>query len=373
MQPDDRDGPIGAAPPPIGLDRVEVGGEDRRTGLTRQHYLFAAFLFISGGIGAVLPTLFQPPRPGYYYLLPLLAIGSGLTIWALARRLPRRGLHVVAVVGALEIALTVSVVDERFSIYYVLVAIYVAFVLASRRVIALHIGFLALLALTPVIYDPDDVRGHLVQAFLLLPVLILAGGSVAFLRERLEASEARYRELSELDPLTGVGNYRMMGVRVPQELARHRRYGHPLSLLVIDLDDFKRINDEYGHQRGDAVLQNVAAALLGAVREHDIVVRQGGDEFAVVAPETGADAALYLSERLRGAVRAVAPEGGEIGASIGCALFPDDADTLEGLLDVADTRLRGSKQERPHRYGRPRIGRTGREPQGHRLARPPAD
>lgn len=342
---------------------ADEGDESADGELTRQHYVFAAILFICGGIGAVLSTLFQPPRPPTYYLLPLLAISSGLITWKLAAQLPRRALHAVAVLAALEIALTVAVVDDSFAIYYVLIAIFVAYVLVSRGAIALHIGFVIVLSFAPAIYDADAAHHHLVQACVLLPVLILAGGSVAFLRERLEASEARYRDLSELDPLTGVGNYRMMGLRVPNELSRHKRHGRPLGLLVIDLDDFKRINDEHGHQRGDAVLREVAAAMLGAVRDHDIVVRQGGDEFAVVAPETGADAALYLAERLRRAIGEVAPGGDEISASVGCAMFPDDADTLEGLLDVADTRLRGTKRDRPRHAERVHAAARGREPE----------
>ena len=119
--------------------------------------------------------------------------------------------------------------------------------------------------------------------------MILAGGAVAYLRERLAASEDRYRRLSERDPLTGVGNYRMLSLRVPRELRHHARHGRSLALMVFDLDDFKRINDSYGHQRGDAVLQEVASALLAGVRDHDVVVRQGGDEFAVVAPRAGRD------------------------------------------------------------------------------------
>ncbi len=125
---------------------------------------------------------------------------------------------------------------------------------------------------------------------------------------------------------------------------------------MIDLDDFKRINDSYGHQRGDVVLQEVAKALLSGVRDHDIVVRQGGDEFAVVAPETGEEEADRLAERLSAAVHRVSPDGKPMSASMGCARFPEDAETLEGLLAAADARLRGDKSTKPSgRRGRPSV------------------
>ncbi len=319
---------------------------------TIQHYRLAAVLFLGGGIGAVLPdALHQPAHAATVYLLPLLALVSGAIVWALSTRLPRRGLHVVAVVAALEIALTVALADQIFATYYTFVAIFAAYVFKKRTEIAAHVVFCCVAAFAPVIYEVDS-RQSLIEWFILVPTLVLAAGAVAFLRERLGASEERYRRLSECDPLTGVGNYRMLTARVPRELRRHVRFQRPLSVFVIDLDDFKRVNDSYGHQRGDAVLQEVGRALQETVREHDIVVRQGGDEFAVVAPETGEEAARQLGMRLRAAVGGIAEDGRAIGASIGCARFPEDADTLEGLLATADARLRAAKGDKPPRAER---------------------
>ena len=320
---------------------------------TRLNWQLAAVLFVGGGLGAVLPdALHRPEHPATVYLLPLLAFLSGVVCWLLAGRAPRQWLHIVAGVASLEIALTVALADLSFATYYTFIAIFVAYVFRDRRWIAAHIGFAALLTFAPLIYSEESARGILIDSMVLVPTLILAGVSVAFLRERLEASEERYRDLSERDPLTGVGNYRMLTVRVPQELRRHRRYGHSLALFVIDLDDFKRINDSYGHQRGDAVLQDVGLALMAGVRDHDIVVRQGGDEFAVVAPETDRIAADQLGDRLALAVGRISADGNPVGCSMGVARFPEDADTLEGLLAVADARLRGAKGDKPSRYGR---------------------
>ena len=320
---------------------------------TRQHYFLAGVLFVGGGLGAILPdALHDPPQPAAIYLLPALAVVSGILCWFLAERLPHRYLHAVALVATLEVALTVGFADPVFATYYTFIAIFAAYVFTSRRAITGHIAFLGLVSAAPLVYSPDTARESLEQVLILVPTLILAGGAVAFLRERLEASQARYQRLSELDPLTGAGNYRMLSLRVPQELRRHGRSGLPLSLLAFDLDGFKRVNDTYGHQRGDSVLRSVAAALEDGVRDHDIVVRQGGDEFAVVAPETDAEAALALAGRLCVAIGDISPEGVRIGASMGVAMYPDDAETFEGLLAVADERLRTAKVESMVRYPR---------------------
>ena len=339
-------------PPPLVPDGDEQLAARREQ--TRLNWQLAAVLFVGGGAGAVLPdVIHRPEHPPTIFLLPLLAVLSGVVCWLLAGRAPRRWLHIVVVVASLEIALTAGLAYEGFATYYTFIAIFVAYVFRDRRWIAAHIGFAAVLTFAPLFYSDESVREGVMRGLVLVPTLILAGVSVAFLRERLEASEERYRDLSERDPLTGVGNYRMLTVRVPQELRRHRRYGHCLALFVIDLDDFKRINDSYGHQRGDAVLQDVGLALMAGVRDHDIVVRQGGDEFAVVAPETDRIAADQLGDRLALAVGRISADGNPVGCSMGVARFPDDADTLEGLLAVADARLRGAKGTKPSRYARP--------------------
>jgi len=339
------------AAPATGASALSIEARAARRAQTCQHYRLAAILFAGGGLGAILPdALHDPPHPATIYLLPLLAMVSGAVCWALSTRLSRRWLHATAIVATLEVALTVGFADGIFATYYTFVAIFVAYVLTSRGAIALHLALVCLVTFAPIAYDPGDARQALLQALIIVPTVLLAGGAVAFLRERLAASELRYRDLSERDPLTGVGNYRMLSVRLPRELARHIRFDRPMAIIVIDLDDFKRVNDSYGHQRGDAVLQEVGRALTEGVRAHDIVVRQGGDEFAVVAPETDVAAADELGRRLAAAVDTITAGETPIGASTGNAHFPGDAATLEGLLAVADARLRDAKGRKPTRY-----------------------
>jgi len=130
----------------------------------------------------------------------------------------------------------------------------------------------------------------------------VAGIAMAAFRN-IRRTQSQLQDLAIHDPLTRVLNARTFSDRLGQELRRNRRYGRPLSLLYLDLDDFKIVNDSHGHQTGDAVLRLVAEAIRGAVRQADIVGRLGGDEFAVLMPETGADVAEAAAGRLAKSLR----------------------------------------------------------------------
>jgi diguanylate cyclase (GGDEF)-like protein len=125
------------------------------------------------------------------------------------------------------------------------------------------------------------------------------------------------------DPLTGLSNRRGLDERIAYEIARHARECRRFAVLAIDLDGFKRVNDRFGHAAGDEVLRSVAAAVLGAVRESDTVARYGGEELAVLLPDTEADGAATVAEKLRAAVAALSvPAGGEalrVTVSVGAA------------------------------------------------------
>ena len=107
------------------------------------------------------------------------------------------------------------------------------------------------------------------------------------------------------DPLTGLFNRQYATDALERDCRRARRYGTPLSCLILDLDGFKELNDRFGHAEGDAVLRQVAAAVTHSVRDIDTAARYGGDEFLILAPETGLDGAMLLAERLRSAVAAM--------------------------------------------------------------------
>ncbi|HSK49593.1 MAG TPA: GGDEF domain-containing protein [Solirubrobacterales bacterium] len=175
----------------------------------------------------------------------------------------------------------------------------------------------------------------------LLCLLAVAAG-VVLLSRRLRASHDALWALARCDELTGVGNYRALQERLAEEVARHRRHGRELALILLDLDGFKQVNERYGHLRGDGLLAEIGAVLRETVRAEDAVFRQGGDEFAVILPETGAEEAEEVAARLRERVRLLGSAietGTGVTISTGLALFPADGADNESLLGVADSDL----------------------------------
>jgi diguanylate cyclase (GGDEF)-like protein len=168
--------------------------------------------------------------------------------------------------------------------------------------------------------------------FLTVPAAIAA----TIVANRVEARQAGLMHLAHLDPLTGLGNRRLLRQRLGYEIARHRRHGRQLAVMVMDLNGFKQVNDRFGHPAGDELLREVGRQLGRAVREEDTIVRAGGDEFIVLAPETGYRDAEALALRLQEAVQRAAGGLEDMAASIGYAIFPDEGATPELLLARAD-------------------------------------
>ena len=155
--------------------------------------------------------------------------------------------------------------------------------------------------------------------------------------DELVAANRKLQELSLRDPLTQLYNRRFLMERIEAEIARVRR-GKALAVLMVDLDRFKRVNDETGHQRGDVLLQELSRALDGSVRETDVVGRYGGDEFVVVLSDTTAEEAEIVAARVVRGIREVGvgfdPER-PVTASVGLAIARPDDDP-RGLLQRAD-------------------------------------
>jgi diguanylate cyclase (GGDEF)-like protein len=153
--------------------------------------------------------------------------------------------------------------------------------------------------------------------------------------------------MAHQDPLTGLFNRRVFLARMAEESERVRRHGNPLSVLLFDLDHFKRVNDSYGHDVGDRVLQAVAQAATGIRRVTDIPARIGGEEFAILLPETDRDGALQIAQRLRAAVAAlrIPHVGGELNitTSVGVATLTRMSYTEDSLLNDADKALYRAK------------------------------
>ncbi|MBB5429622.1 diguanylate cyclase (GGDEF)-like protein [Paraburkholderia sp. JPY158] len=173
--------------------------------------------------------------------------------------------------------------------------------------------------------------------------------------QELQRTNRKLEHLAATDPLTGAANRRHFIERLEAEVARAKSEGAPFSLLALDVDNFKWVNDAYGHQVGDTVLQGFVQACLDAIRPYDGVARVGGEEFMVLLPRTSLDAALAVGERIRAAI-ASTTFAGEVGrrvsitVSIGISQFGRDGSTIDALLRAADQRLYHAK-----RQGRNRV------------------
>jgi diguanylate cyclase (GGDEF)-like protein len=181
-------------------------------------------------------------------------------------------------------------------------------------------------------FAPEEVE--LIQRFATLAALAYNNADQ---RERL-------RLQARTDDLTGLFNRRHFHERLGAELARVRRSGEPAALLLLDVDDFKAVNDRYGHPVGDTVLRAFAGLLRDVVRGADVVCRTGGEEFAVILPGADAEEAVAAAHRVVGAVRDghIGPEG-TLTASVGLAVAPGEGDTVAALFRAADDRLLAAK------------------------------
>jgi diguanylate cyclase (GGDEF)-like protein len=163
-------------------------------------------------------------------------------------------------------------------------------------------------------------------------------------QESLLEANARLAALASHDGLTGLKTRRAFEERMVDELARIRRSSQPVSLLLLDIDHFKSFNDSFGHPRGDEVLRAVARLLSRAIRDTDIAVRYGGEEFAIILPNTDSDGAAMMGERLRAAIEEAPWSERAITMSVGAATATTHTTDLAELLEHADRALYRSKQ-----------------------------
>jgi diguanylate cyclase (GGDEF)-like protein len=267
---------------------------------------------------------------------------------------PRLALGQVVFAGQCSLVLFALLQKRRETIgrgqYFVATAFILVIAVLVLRLAGLATGNAETLAL---------MASNQVQALSFLTsivcLVILSLGLVVMTKER---ADERNRVLAMQDELTGLTNRRSILDALEQQLAMARRSGQPLSLLMLDLDHFKRVNDSFGHLAGDAVLRQVAAGIASRLRTQDIAGRYGGEEFLVILPGTTADGAVQLAEELRTSIAAERIEIGEghrvtITISIGvCGGIPTADQRVEDLIDAADRALYRAKEN-----GRDRVER----------------
>ena len=327
------------------LDRVLGGLEDPTDRVVRGGRI-GALAFITGGLVAIPANFLIDPGQDWVYLLPAVALAAGVACLLVPwRRVSIGAVHGVAVAGTVLVSLGMAVASPAFATYFVLVALFVALVLDWPRGVMLHLGLISIGLFVPVFVGENTGRESLIIALLQAPSLFLVGTLIAYLQARLVASRHAFYTLARQDELTGVGNYRALHERLAEEISRHARHDREMALIVLDLDGFKQVNERFGHLTGDAVLSSVGEALRAGVRAEDSVFRQGGDEFSVLAPETGIAEAEDLAARLRIRLREIGIGEMRISAQTGFAIFPSDGRTVDGLLGFADVHLLAGKRQ----------------------------
>jgi diguanylate cyclase (GGDEF)-like protein len=187
----------------------------------------------------------------------------------------------------------------------------------------------------------DDIRAKVIPTIALFEGVTLV--SIAFLLGKLRDYQDRLKELASRDPLTGVFNSRVFDSEVKKEIERMRRAGslRPMTLVFLDVDDFKGINDKFGHSMGDRVLTHVADTLARNVRQIDFVARLGGDEFGVLMPNTTEEAAKVALDRTVLMLETTSPV--PVTLSVGLASFLDVPVSVDAVLGASDDAMYQAK------------------------------
>jgi diguanylate cyclase (GGDEF)-like protein len=232
-----------------------------------------------------------------------------------------------------------------YGLFYFWVAIY-AFYFLPRGQAALQVVFIAAAYAGMVVLAETSDSDTLFRWAVTACALVVSGALIGLLKDHVDRLIGRLSDAARTDTLTGLLNRRGFYELIETELERARRSGSRLTVIVGDLDRFKAVNDGFGHRAGDRALERVGAALNESKRRIDAAARIGGEEFAVVAPDTGIDGAYVLAERLRRAVRdAFEDERFDLSISLGAAAFPEHGGSAEGLMHTADQALYAAKSQ----------------------------
>lgn len=341
--------------------------QDRRAHLLAWLLLFIIVLSVAA---LVLVLIFNPtssPRRGLYLLLVI-----GLMVLAVvAYRLNQMGHYGISAGMAVALAaigpwgsamLDPAVTHGDFvPLTYVVLPVLLASVLLRPLVTGVLAALqLCVLALVPLVVPATvSINWPSFISFVAFTSVLSVAASVVSRRDlaqigeqtrQLATSEARLRELSIHDPLTGLFNRRYLEETLLREMRRAEREDAPLSIIMMDIDHFKRFNDTLGHAAGDALLQDLGALLSRTVRAADVACRYGGEEFVLVLPDASLEVATARAELVRDAVKSLhvvldAVALGTVTVSLGVAVFPDHGCDGESVLRSADSAMYRAKDQ----------------------------
>ncbi len=310
-------------------------------------------LFAVGGLVAFLVVLApHPPQVNVtgFVVVGLMAELGGLALYLLAGRVSKRAIQIAIAVGTVLITSCIAMSGESHGasvsdneMLYMWVALFSAYFFTVREAFTLVVWAAVCYATTLWFYSPHDiiVTRWIETVF----TLVIATTLIVLLKSRVQGLLSRLADAARTDPLTDLHNRRGFEESIEVEIERARRGDHSLTLLVADLDHFKRVNDRLGHAAGDAALTEVGRILREGKRQIDYAARTGGEEFALILPETTEEEAYVVAERLRSAVQKSFANGlVALTFSFGVARYPHHGATPDALLRVADRALYAAKE-----------------------------
>jgi diguanylate cyclase (GGDEF)-like protein len=306
------------------------------------------FLFAAGGMLSLLFIALPHSRDTnelVFISIAAIAYPVAILLLLVGERLPDWVFELLAFGGTVLVSLAIYFAGEARNdnmMVYLWPDLWACYFF-TRRAAALQLAFIGS-SYAAVLVLQGETYSALTRWIVTMVTLGVAGALVRVLRERLERVVARLADAARTDPLTGLLNRRGFEELVSLELERALRSDRPLGLLVGDLDHFKRVNDTLGHRAGDEALVRAAAVLAHAVRRIDVVARIGGEEFALLLPDSDAHGSYVLAERLREEIRSeFSADEVPLTISFGIVNYPDDGSRSDALMKAADDSLYAAK------------------------------